>query len=128
MVLSGAVEITSHANGEDHLITRHEAGRFIGELNLVTGLRVFVSARMAESGEVLVLSQDALRNLIATQPGLSDVILKALMARCMLLSSAAESLRLIGACATRPRHAAPANTWTRSRAVEWLDPRPGPGH
>ncbi len=127
VVLSGAVEIISHANGEDHLITRHEAGRFIGELNLVTGLRVFVSARVAESGEVLVLSQDALRSVIATQPELSDVILKALMARRgLLLSSAAESLRLIGSrfsVETRRTR----EYLTRSRVPhEWLDPDQDP--
>jgi thioredoxin reductase (NADPH) len=127
VVLSGAVEIVSHANGAEHVLARHEAGRFIGELNLVTGLRVFVSARVAESGEVLVLSREALRNLIATQPGLSDVILKALMARRgLLLSSAAESLRLIGSRYS-PETRRTREYLTRSRVPhEWLDPDQDP--
>jgi thioredoxin reductase (NADPH) len=48
--LSGAVEIVLHADGTDRVITRHGPGRFVGELNLVTGLRVFVSARVVEPG------------------------------------------------------------------------------
>src|SRR5207342_2587694 len=66
VVLAGAVEIVVNADGKDRVIVRHSAGRFLGELNLLTGQRVFVSARVAESGEVLAVSRDALRRLIAT--------------------------------------------------------------
>jgi thioredoxin reductase (NADPH) len=52
VVLSGAVEIIVHAGGTDRVLTRHGPGRFVGELNLVTGLRLFVSGRVVESGEV----------------------------------------------------------------------------
>jgi len=52
VVLAGAVEIVANAEGKDRLIASHMAGRFLGELNLLTGQRVFVSARVAESGEV----------------------------------------------------------------------------
>lgn len=45
-VVSGAVDIVIHSDGEERLITRHSAGRFLGELNMLTGLRVFVSAQM----------------------------------------------------------------------------------
>ena len=50
VVISGAVDIVVHSDGEERVITRHGAGRFLGELNLLTGMRVFVSARGAESG------------------------------------------------------------------------------
>ena len=55
VVVSGAVDIVLHADGEERVITRHGAGRFLGELNMLTGLRVFVSARVAEAGEVIVV-------------------------------------------------------------------------
>ena len=61
VVLSGAVEIFVRSEGQERIIARHEAGRFLGELNLLTGQRVFVSARVAESGEVLAVPRDALR-------------------------------------------------------------------
>src|SRR5262245_37757915 len=57
-VLSGVVEIVSEADGSDHVIIRHGAGRFIGELGLLTGQRVFLSARVIEPGEVVVLSRE----------------------------------------------------------------------
>src|SRR5258708_18100730 len=55
VILSGATEIFVRSDGEERLITRHGPRRFLGELNLLTGLRVFVSARVVEAGEVLVV-------------------------------------------------------------------------
>ena len=56
VVVSGQVDIVLDADQEtgEVLITRHGAGRFLGELNLLTGQRVFVSARVSEPGEVIV--------------------------------------------------------------------------
>ena len=55
VVVSGAVDIVLRVDGEERVITRHGAGRFLGELNMLTGLRVFVSARVVEAGEVIVV-------------------------------------------------------------------------
>src|SRR5437870_11648083 len=94
-VLSGAVEIVVHADGTDRVITRHGPGRFVGELNLVTGLRAFVSARVVAPGVVVVVSRQALQHLLATETTLSDFILTAFMSRrALLLRNAAASLRL----------------------------------
>src|ERR1700736_4882009 len=81
VVLSGQVEIVIPTDGEERLITTHGPGRFLGELNLLTGLRVFVDARVAETGEVLAIPVEILRRIIATQPRLSDKILATFMAR-----------------------------------------------
>ena len=85
VVLAGAVEIVVNAEGKDRVIARHPAGRFLGELNLLTGQRVFVSARVAEPGEVLAVPRDAFRRLIATDASLSDKILAAFLARRAIL-------------------------------------------
>src|SRR5262249_51348890 len=45
-IRSGAVEIVVRTEGEDQIIVRHGPGNFLGELNLLTGQRVFVSARV----------------------------------------------------------------------------------
>lgn len=89
VILSGAVEIFVPADGEERLIVNHGARRFLGELNLLTGSRVFVSARVAEPGEVLTIPVATLRHLIATDPGLSDRILAAFIARRSILLSGA---------------------------------------
>jgi thioredoxin reductase (NADPH) len=97
VILSGAVEIVVHSDGEERVITRHGSGRFLGELNLLTGQRVYLSARVVEPGEVIVVPAAALRQVLATQPGLGDTILAAFLARrSELLSGASASVRVVG--------------------------------
>ena len=75
------MEVVLTVDGEEQVIVTHGAGRFLGELNLLTGMRVFVDARVAEPGEVLAIPADQLRRIIATEPHLSDVILATFMTR-----------------------------------------------
>jgi thioredoxin reductase (NADPH) len=94
---SGAVEIVLRSDGEERMIVRHGPGNFLGELNLLTGQRVYVSARVVDAGEVIVLPRAALQGVIATNPHLSDTILAAFLARrSILLSDAAAAIRVVG--------------------------------
>jgi thioredoxin reductase (NADPH) len=123
VILSGAVDIVIHADGEERVITRHGAGRFLGELNMLTGLRVFVSARVAEPGEVIVVPAADLRRVLATQPGLDDTILAAFMARrAALLTDASTAIRVVGSRYS-PGSLTVREFLARSRIPhEWLDP------
>jgi thioredoxin reductase (NADPH) len=123
VVLAGAVEIVVNAEGKDRVIARHPAGRFLGELNLLTGQRVFVSARVAESGEVLAVPRDALRRLIATNPSLSDKILAAFLARrAILMTGASSAIRVISSRFS-PDSRRVREFLIRNRIPhEWLDP------
>jgi len=123
VVLAGSVEIVVHSEGSERVIARHPAGRFLGELNLLTGQRVFVSARVAEPGEVLAVPRDALQRLIATDPSLSDKILAAFLARrAILMSGASSAIRVIGSRFS-PDSGRLREFLTRSRIPhEWLDP------
>lgn len=97
VVLAGLVEVIISAHDEERVIARHGPGGFLGELNLITGLRAFASARVAESGEVLAVPAPGLRRVIATQPKLSDKILATFMARrSALLTGAAPTTRVVG--------------------------------
>src|SRR5215831_18939644 len=97
VILSGTAEIVLRSDGEERIITRHGPGHFLGELNLLTGQRVYVSARVVEPGEVLVVPRAVLQQLIATNPGLSDTILAAFLARrSRLLSGASAAIRVVG--------------------------------
>jgi thioredoxin reductase (NADPH) len=127
VVLSGAVEIVLHADKADRVITRHLAGGFLGELNLITGLRLFVSARVEEPGELVVVSREGLQHLLSTEPGLSDTILKALMARRgLLLQDASRAMRVIGSRYS-PETRRIREYLTRGRVPhEWLDPDADP--
>jgi thioredoxin reductase (NADPH) len=123
VVLAGAVEIVVNSEGEDRVIARHPAGRFLGELNLLTGQRVFVSARVAEPGEVLAVPRDALRRLIATDVSLSDKILAAFLARrAILMTGASSAIRVIGSRFS-PDSGRVREFLVRNRIPhEWLDP------
>src|SRR6266705_2637839 len=97
VILSGAAEIVVRSDGEERIVARHGPGRFLGELNLLTGQRVYLSARIVEPGEVIVVPRAALHHLIATAPTLSDTILAAFLARrSALLSGASAAIRVVG--------------------------------
>jgi thioredoxin reductase (NADPH) len=124
VVVSGAIDVFVTRDGvEETIVAQHGPGRFLGELNLLSGLRVFVSARVVEAGEVIVIPRENLRRLIRTSPGLGDTILTAFMARrSVLMSGASASTRLIGSrfC---PLCLEVREFLSRSRIpYEWLDP------
>ena len=123
VVVSGEVEIVVTADGTDRVVVRHGPGRFVGELNLLSGSRVLVSARVVRSGDVIALPRDRLRHLIATSPRLGDTILAAFIDRHRgLMSRAATSIRVIGSRFS-PDSLRVREFLARSRIPhEWLDP------
>jgi len=126
IVLSGAVDVIVD-DADDQVITTHRAGQFLGELNLLTGVRAFVSARVAEPGEVLAVPADVLRRVIATEPALGDKVLAAFMARrAALLAGAAVFIRVVGSRFS-PETMHIREFLTRTRLPhEWLDPDADP--
>ncbi len=97
VVVSGAVDILMRTDDADRVLTRHGPGRFVGELNLLTGQRTIVSALVAEPGEVLVVGREAFRQMIRTDPRLSDRILAAFLARrSELFKGASAAIRIVG--------------------------------
>lgn len=123
VIRSGAVEILLRSDGEERIVARHGPGRFLGELNLLTGQRVYLSAHVVEAGEVLVVPRAALRHVIATNPGLGDTILATFLARRSgLLSGASAAIRIVG---TRfsPESLRVREFLARNRIPhQWLDP------
>ena len=127
VMLSGVVEITGAYDGEDVVLATHGPGRFLGELNLLTGQRVYLTARVVEAGEVIAIPVAELRRLIATVPGLSDTILGAFVARrSRLLEGAARSIRVIGS-RHLPEALAMREFLSRNRLPhQWLDAETDP--
>ena len=127
VVLSGAVDIVGTFDGEEELIVTHGPGRFLGELNLLTGQRVYLTARVAAPGEVLVVPLSELRRVIATIPTLSDLILGSFVARrTLLLEGAARSIRVIGS-RHLPEALAVREFLIRNRLPhQWLDAEADP--
>jgi thioredoxin reductase (NADPH) len=97
VVVSGAVEIVVEADAIERIVARHGPGKFLGELNLLTGQRVYLSARVVEPGEMIAVPAAGLREVFATRPKLADKILAAFLARRSdLLSGAAPAIRVVG--------------------------------
>ncbi|MBV8528192.1 MAG: FAD-dependent oxidoreductase [Candidatus Dormibacteraeota bacterium] len=97
VVESGAVEIVADTDQGERDVVRHGPRNFAGELNLLTGARVLVSARVVEAGEVLIVPREEARRLIADYPKLSDTLLSAFLARRALLQTGVPyTLRVVG--------------------------------
>jgi thioredoxin reductase (NADPH) len=94
VILSGSVEVVGP---QGNVLTRHGARRFLGEVSLVTRQRPYLSTRVAEAGEVLIVPAETFRTKVLTDVRLSDTVLEAFLARrAVLLSSAADTLQIIG--------------------------------
>jgi thioredoxin reductase (NADPH) len=97
---SGMVDIVraQTTSAAEAVVTRHGPGQFSGELNLLTGQTVYLSARVSQAGQVHRVSPDSFRKLMDEDPELSDVILRALLARRRNLRAgeAARSIEILG--------------------------------
>jgi thioredoxin reductase (NADPH) len=98
VVLEGEVEVVRGDGSSDVVVARHGPGRFLGELNLLTGQRTYLTARVAKPGRVLVVEPVEFRRLLSTKPELSDTIFRAFVARRELLraGAGAEAIQIIG--------------------------------
>jgi thioredoxin reductase (NADPH) len=97
VLVNAEVDIVVTVDGAERFIIHHGPGRFLGELNMLSGLRVLVSARVVMAGEIVVVPRERLRQLMATKPRLGDTILAAFVARRgLLMTGAAPSIRVMG--------------------------------
>jgi thioredoxin reductase (NADPH) len=62
-------------------IVRHGPGSFLGELNLLSGQTVFLTAMATEPLRYIAVDRDALRNLLFDDGSLSDLVLSTFIAR-----------------------------------------------
>jgi thioredoxin reductase (NADPH) len=102
----GSVDVirTDTADVPAETVAKVRAGGFVGELNLMTGQNVYLQCRVREAGTVYRITPEHLRQLMANDGELSDIIFKALVARRELLqhSTGARAVEIVG----NPRSAA----------------------
>jgi thioredoxin reductase (NADPH) len=96
VVLEGEVGVVDDFAGEARTIGVFLAGRFLGELNMLTGQAMYLSAVVREGGEVLAIPRERLKEVVTEEPNLSDVILKAFLARRSYMMRTGLGLRIIG--------------------------------
>jgi thioredoxin reductase (NADPH) len=96
VILEGKVAVVEESGAGEEVIGVHGQGRFLGELGLVTGQAVFVTAIVREPGEVLVVPQERLREIVTHDPVLGDLILRALIMRRSVLIGLGIGFRIVG--------------------------------
>jgi thioredoxin reductase (NADPH) len=96
VVESGMVAIVQGYGHENRVISVHGTHRFLGELNLLSGARVQLTAVVRDPGEVIQVPADVLRHTIANDEELSNIILRAFMARRSILIEVGAGFSLLG--------------------------------
>ena len=123
-IIEGEVAILDAAGNE---IVRHPASGFLGEMNLLTGQTVFVTAVVTKPLRYIEVDRDALRPLLFEDGPLSDLLLSTFIAR----REALQQVEGIGFEVVGPRSSAATMRiveFARSNRVPftWRDPeRPG---
>jgi len=122
-IIDGEVAILDSAGNE---IARHGASKFLGEVNLLSGQSLFVSAAATEPLRYIAVERDALRALLFDDGPLSDLLLGTFVAR----REAMQQVEGLGLEILGPR-SSPATMqlleFARSNRlpVKWRDPERG---
>jgi thioredoxin reductase (NADPH) len=97
LITSGRLDIIQPTDQGELTIVQHEPGQFTGELNMLTGRRSLVCARMGEAGEVIELSPEELQAIVQTDVGISQVLMTAFIFRRLeLIANHVGDVALIG--------------------------------
>ena len=105
VVESGQIEIRNPCDG-DRLLVTHEAGQFTGDIDVLTGRPVVVTAKAKGRSRVLRVPNNQLRALLNRAPTLAEKLFVAFMQRRELLSRMdGVGLRVVG-----PAHCRATNT------------------
>jgi thioredoxin reductase (NADPH) len=96
VVESGVVAIVQGYGSENRVIAVHGAHRFLGELNLLTGARAYLTAVVRDPGEVIQVPLAALRAASHEDEELTNVILRAFLARRNFLIEADAGVKVVG--------------------------------
>jgi thioredoxin reductase (NADPH) len=97
VILDGHVAVVEgRGTPEERTIGVHGRGRFLGELNLLTGEAAFYSAVVVDPGEVLQVPAGRVAELVTGDPALGDLILRACLVRRSILIGLGAGLRIIG--------------------------------
>lgn len=95
VILQGLVSVRQ-SDRESQLIAVHGPGRFLGDLSLLTGQTIYVTAIAEEDTEVLAVSVPRLQEAVLQDPVLGDLILRAFLVRRSLHAGTGAGLRIVG--------------------------------
>jgi thioredoxin reductase (NADPH) len=98
VVLDGSVRVVQEDNREEEprVIAVHGPGRFVGDLSMLTGQAVYVTAIAQTDVEVQEIPFDRLKEAVTQDQALGDLILRAFILRRNIHASLGAGLRIIG--------------------------------
>jgi thioredoxin reductase (NADPH) len=128
VVLEGRVVVVQEDDPErgSRVIAVHGRSRFVGDLSMLTGQAVYVTALALTDVEVLEIPYDRLKDAVTQDPPLGDLVLRALILRRNIHANLGAGLRIIGS-----RHSADTRRLrdfaSRNRVpYRWDDPDEDP--
>jgi thioredoxin reductase (NADPH) len=121
VVLEGEVTVIDDFAGDVRTMGVFGPGTFLGDLHMLTGQGVPLSAAVSVAGELLAVPRERLKKVVAEEVHLSNLLLDTFMARRIFMMKVGVGLRIIGSHhsrdATRLREFA-----TRNRLPHvWID-------
>src|ERR1700691_5312564 len=90
VVISGGIKILAVGGVEERTVTTYGVGQFSGELLMVAGRKSIYRCQATEAGTLLELSAKDLRIIIGKDAELSDIFMKAFLARRLSLREKGE--------------------------------------
>src|SRR5271155_3760903 len=90
VVVSGEIKILAVGGGGERTVTTYKSGQFSGELLMISGRRSIYRCQVVEAGTLLELAARDLRTLIGRDAELSDIFMKAFLARRLSLREKGE--------------------------------------
>jgi thioredoxin reductase (NADPH) len=126
VIESGAVAIVQGLGKENRVVAVQGHHRFLGELSLIIGQRLYLSGVVRDPGEVIQIPLDKLRELVDEDKAMSDLILGAFMARRSILIGVGTGIKLIGSRFS-PDSRRLRELLARNRMpYQWIDPAETP--
>ncbi|KQU66534.1 FAD-dependent oxidoreductase [Phycicoccus sp. Root101] len=98
VVLDGRAAVVQESSpvGEPRVIAVHGPGRFVGDLSMLTGQAVYVTAVAVTDVEVLEVPFERLKEAVTQDQVLGDLILRAFIVRRSIHANVGAGLRIIG--------------------------------
>lgn len=97
LVLEGSIEIYQPGPGGPDVFTIHARHQFTGELDLFNDRDILVSGRMGADGRVARMNRAQFRRLLAAEPDIAEIIMRAfILRRIGLIQHAQGAVVLVG--------------------------------
>ncbi|MEM9703365.1 MAG: FAD-dependent oxidoreductase, partial [Planctomycetota bacterium] len=87
----------THCDGSDRVFTTHGARQFTGELDLFNDRKILVSGRVTNAGRVLRVPRKNFRDMLAAEPDVGDIVMRAfILRRIGLIENTLGGVLLVG--------------------------------